>query len=209
VRGCVSAEFFPATKDGNLVFVVVRDHGSAMAHSSFRSGISLSSLFPCTCRNIEGPNIIVKCRRPSEQRPSHYNKKHVFPVHVLQIDQSSKGSIARSGGITQVAPSVTADVILVESLTIIIITVSSPVGPTIVVKRRTSRTSTVDKLREAHGDRAVGQLFQSIGANVVLIQVLIIIVESKTSINPNLIIIIGGKARPSPRPIRRRCVGRR
>ena len=33
--------------------------------------------------------------------------------------------------------------------TIIIKTVSSPVGPTIAVKRRTSRTSTVDKLREA------------------------------------------------------------
>lgn len=33
-----------------------------------------------TCRNIIGPNIIVKCRRPSEQRPSHYNKKHVLSV---------------------------------------------------------------------------------------------------------------------------------
>ena len=171
-----------------------------MAHSSFGFGICLSSLFPCTCRNIIGPNIIVKCRRPSEQRPSHYNKKHVFPIHVLQIDHASKGSIARSGCITQVAPTVTRDVILVESLTIIIKTVSSPEGPTIAVKRRTSRTSAVDKLREAHFVRAVSQLCQSIGANVVLIQVFIIIVDSKTSIDPNLIIIIGGKARPSPLP---------
>lgn len=50
-----------------------------------------------TCRNIEGPNIIVKCRRPSEQRPSHYNKKHVLSGPPC-VPPGVQGKAAKSTG---------------------------------------------------------------------------------------------------------------